>query len=107
MEENDEDEEDHHENDGARCGLDTEKPDEADDGEVGAGSGLLQCSRIHETLGVDVGVEDEEEVIAIGKVDEVETDSREAENERCNDRVRDSCQGLAGVVDFLTAVTYR
>lgn len=94
VEEDDEDEEDDHEDDGARCGSDTEEPDEADDGEVGACGGLLQRSGVDETFGVDVGVEDEEQVVAIGEVDEVETDSREAKNQGCNDRVRDSCQGL-------------
>lgn len=95
VEEDDEDEEDNHEDDGARCGFDAEQADEADDGEVGAGGGLLQSARVDETLGVDAGVDDEQKIVAISEVDEVETNGRETEDKRRDDRIGDCCQRIS------------
>lgn len=55
----------------------------------------MEGSGVDETLGVDAGVVDEEEVVAVGLVNEVEADKGEAENERCDTGVCQGCGGLS------------
>ena len=89
VEEDDEDQEDDHEDNGpSSCGR-TEKTDQANGGKIHSHRGLLQCSGIYQTLGVDVRVIDEEQVVAVRKVDEVKADRGKPKDKRRNDRVRD------------------
>lgn len=89
MEKDDEDEVDDHEHDWAGCGFDAKETNQANDGEIAACGCLLQGARVDEALGVYVCIEDEEKVIAVGQVDEVETNGREAQDKRGNYRVSD------------------
>ncbi len=80
MEKGDEDEIDDHQNQWPNRSFDTEKTDEADNSEVRTGRGLLQRSRVDKALGIDVGVENEEQVVPIGQVDQVKSDGSEAKD---------------------------
>ena len=54
---------------------------------------MLEGSGVDEALGVDAGVVDEEEIVAVGLVDEIEADKGEAENERCDAGVGQGYRG--------------
>lgn len=55
-----------------------EETEEADDGEVDAGGGLLEGAWVDQALGVDVGVVDVQEVVAVGQIDQIEADGCKA-----------------------------
>ncbi len=95
MKEDSKDKENDHKDDRSWSSLDTEKPNETNDGKVGTSSGLLQSSRINKTLCVNARIGYEKKVVAVGQVYQVETDGREAKDKWCNDRIRDSCSKLA------------
>lgn len=71
--------------------FDAEEADKADDGEVGACGGLLESTRVDKSLGVNVGVEYEKEVVSVGEIDKVEADCCETEDKWCDDGVGDGC----------------
>lgn len=89
MEEDDKDKVDDHEHDWAWCGFDAKEPNQANDGEIAACGCLLEGARINESLGVYVCIENEEKIVAVGQVDEVETNSRKAQDKGGNYRVGD------------------
>lgn len=94
MVDDDEDEEDDHEDQGAECDAaagcaDGEQANQADHQKVAADSDVLQGADERFALRVDVRVGDVQHVVAIGKVEEIETDGCEAHDERSDTRVRD------------------
>ena len=66
MEENDEYEVGNHKNQGANRGTNGEETDEIKDTKVSTGRGLLQRSGVDESFRVNVRIEDEEQVVAVG-----------------------------------------
>ena len=66
-----------------------EQANEADLSNVQTDKDLLQRARVHSSLGVDINVVDVEHVVAVGAVEEVEADSCEKQNKRCDSSVTD------------------
>lgn len=67
-----------------------EKADEADLSNVQTDKEVLQGARVDTSLGVNVDVVNKEQVVAVGKVEQVQADGREEEDERGNRSVADS-----------------
>lgn len=74
VEEGGADEVEDHEGEGTPCFGHGKETEQTYDGEVDAGGGLLEGAWVDQALGVDVGVVDVEEVVAIGQIDEIEAD---------------------------------
>lgn len=66
MEEGNENEVGYHQDQGANCGTNGEEADETNDPEVSTGRSLLQRSGVDKSLGIDVRIEHEEQIIAVG-----------------------------------------
>jgi hypothetical protein len=92
------DEEDDHQCQWARCCLDAEKADQADDGKVATDRDVLQSTRVHEAFGVDIGCVDEEQVVPVRKVEEIESYRCKAKHQGCNTRVRDGDDGQIAIL---------
>ena len=78
MEERGADEVEEDDSKGTPCFGHGEETEEADDGEVDAGGGLLEGAWVDQALGVDVGVVDVEKIVAVGQIDQIEADSCKA-----------------------------
>ena len=99
MEQNKKNEIDDHQDQGANGGLDSEQSNQTDDGEVDPSCCLLKCAWVDETLGVDIGVEHIQHVVARSQVYQIKTHGCESQNQRCNDRVRDCCEEVSCATD--------
>ena len=82
-------EENGHENDGPRRGVDSEETDEAYFRDINTCHELLEGLSISKSFGVDVVGENVHRVVSDGKVDEREAYGCKAEDERGDDRVGD------------------
>jgi len=80
-------EENDHEDDRTRCGVDRKESDEAYFGEVDAGHQLLEGLSVGGTFSVDFVCQNVEGVVADGEVDEKEPDGGEAQDEGRNNGV--------------------
>ena len=78
MEQNKKNEIDDHQDQGANGGLDSEQSNQTDDGEVDSSCCLLKCAWVDETLGVDIGVEHIQHVVARSQVYQINTDGCES-----------------------------
>lgn len=84
MEQDGEDEEDDHEDDRAGCCRDNEETSHANLCNVDTSHQVLEGTWVYETLGVNVGLGDEENVVPVCKVKERDTSSGKTENKRSN-----------------------
>lgn len=64
--------EDDHENEWPSGSSNSEKTNQANDRQVAANQGVLQCTRIYETLGVNCRIVDVQQVVSVSKVEEIE-----------------------------------
>ena len=78
MEQNKKNEIDDHQDQGANGGLDSEQSYQTDDGEVDSSCCLLECAWVDETLGVDIGIEHIQHVVARSQVYQIKTDGCES-----------------------------
>jgi len=85
-----EDEEDDGQDQGSNRRLDTEEPDETNQGQVHSSSCLLQSAGVYQALSVGFAVKDKQKVISIGQIDQVQPDCSETEDERRDDGVCNS-----------------
>ena len=89
MEEDGDDEGDDHDDHGADGDGDGEEADHADFREVDARDEVLEGAGVDQALGVDVGVGHEEDVVAVGEVEEGDAGGGETEDEGCDERICD------------------
>ena len=66
-----------------------EEANKADLSNVQSNKDLLQRAGVHSSLSVDIHVVDVEHVVAVGTVEEVQADSCEEQNKRCDSSVAD------------------
>ncbi len=102
MEQDDKNEVDDHQNQRADSGFDSKKSYQADDGEVDSCCCLLQSAWVDEALGVDIGIEHIQHIVAVSQVDQVKTDGCKPQNQWCNDRVGDCYQGVSCATQIKT-----
>ena len=74
---------------------DSEETNHADLCKVDAGRQVLEGTWVDETLGVNLGVCDEKDVVAVCQIEEENTDGCETEDEGCNHRVGNSCSAVS------------
>lgn len=70
MDENREDEENDHENQWTDCSSDSKQTDEADLREIDSSKKLLQGTGVYKTLGIDLRISDEEDIVSEGEIEE-------------------------------------
>ncbi len=90
MEESSEDQENDHQHHRTRGSGDREKPNEANLAQVDTSHKLLKGAWIYETLGIDLSISDEENVISVGEVEKTHADGSKSKNQRCDARVDDT-----------------
>lgn len=94
VEEDREDETDDGDDQRTDGGRQSKETDHANLGEVYASQDVLQGTWVDETLSVDLGVGDEEDVVTVGEVEEEDANGCEAEDEGCDHGVRDAWRKL-------------
>ena len=90
MEECGEDQGNNHENQWARSNGNCEETNEADFTNVDASQKLLESARVYQTLGVDLSVGHEENIVLEGAIEQAHSDGSEAKDERRNTTVHNT-----------------
>lgn len=68
MEQDDENKKGDHQDQGSDRGFDSKKRNETSHADVRSSGGLLQRTGIDESLGIDIGIENKQQVIAVGEI---------------------------------------
>ena len=85
-----EDEEHAHEDGGTRGFGHGEHAHHADLGQVDTEEEVLESSGVEQTTGINVGVGDEQNVVAVGQVEQTQGNGSPEEHDRRNDRIRNA-----------------